>query len=51
MKLNSHRLILFLLAAAGAIVFAGCATKPQDSSVPWSRPADWEGQLPGMGGL
>jgi len=51
MKHYLQRLVLVLLAAAGAIIFSGCATKPQDSAVPWSRPADWEGQLPGMGGL
>jgi len=43
-------LLLLVLAATGAALFSGCAT-PQDSAVPWSRPADWEGQLPGMGGL
>jgi hypothetical protein len=21
-----------------------------DSSIPWNRPADWEGQIPGMTG-
>ncbi len=29
---------------------AGCMSSPKDSSIPWSRPADWEGQIPGMGG-
>lgn len=32
----------------------GCATNPDveqtgRSAVPWGRPADWEGQIPGMG--
>ncbi|HWL15548.1 MAG TPA: hypothetical protein VNR00_08080 [Opitutus sp.] len=29
---------------------AGCMSAPRDTSIPWSRPADWEGQIPGMGG-
>lgn len=41
---------LLLLAVFGAML-AGCTTKTEkDSSIPWSRPADWEGQIPGMGG-
>ncbi|HMD61671.1 MAG TPA: hypothetical protein VKG78_09575 [Opitutaceae bacterium] len=39
-----------LLVALGAFL-AGCATNsPVDSSIPWNRPADWEGQIPGMTG-
>lgn len=38
-------LVLALLAFAG---FSGCAPQ-QNSSIPWSRPADWEGRIPGMG--
>jgi starvation-inducible outer membrane lipoprotein len=45
------RLVLLALAAAGALILSGCASNPQDSSVPWSRPADWEGKLPGVGGM
>lgn len=40
-------LALGLLALAG---LSGCSTPRQDSSIPWSRPADWEGRIPGMGG-
>ena len=29
---------------------SGCMSAKRDSSIPWSRPADWEGQIPGMGG-
>lgn len=44
------RLILCLLASAGALAFTGCTSKTdQDTSIPWSRPAGWEGQVPGMG--
>jgi hypothetical protein len=39
-------LALALLALAG---LAGCTSPQQDSSIPWSRPADWEGRIPGMG--
>lgn len=42
---------LLLVATGTVLLFGGCATKPQDSAVPWSRPASWEGQLPGVGGL
>ncbi len=45
------RLVFLALAAAGALIFSGCATRPEDATVPWSRPASWEGQLPGVGGL
>ncbi len=42
-------LLVVLLLALGAI-FSGCTTRTnKDSSIPWSRPADWEGQIPGMG--
>jgi hypothetical protein len=28
----------------------GCTSKTaQDTSMPWSRPATWEGSIPGMG--
>ncbi len=38
-----------LLLACGAF-FSGCSTRTQkESSIPWSRPAGWEGQIPGMG--
>lgn len=40
-------LLLSALALAG---LAGCAPEQRDSSIPWSRPADWEGRIPGMGG-
>lgn len=42
-------LLVLLLLALGAI-FTGCSTRTQkESSIPWSRPAGWEGQIPGMG--
>jgi hypothetical protein len=39
-------LALATLALAG---LSGCTSPKQDSSIPWSRPADWEGRIPGMG--
>jgi hypothetical protein len=42
--------VYLILIALGAML-GGCTTKTsKDTSIPWSRPADWEGQMPGMGG-
>lgn len=50
-----RKLVLSVLALAGFIATlatSGCASKsPEDSSIPWSRPASWEGGIPGMGGI
>jgi hypothetical protein len=44
------RMAVLLLIGLGAFL-AGCTTdSPSDSSIPWNRPADWEGQIPGMTG-
>ncbi len=51
-RMNSLKKPVFalLLLAFGALL-GGCTSKTEkDSSIPWSRPADWEGQIPGMGG-
>lgn len=42
-------LVAFATAAAGLLAFTGCQSSAQDSAVPWSRPASWEGSLPGVG--
>ena len=42
-------LLLALLAMAVVSLFAGCVSPKTDSSIPWNRPADWEGRIPGMG--
>ena len=42
-------ILALLLLALGALV-GGCSMQPQkDTSIPWSRPASWENQIPGMG--
>ncbi len=42
--------VFALLLLAFIALSAGCMSAPRDSSIPWSRPADWEGQIPGMSG-
>jgi len=43
---------LGLLLLAFGFLLVGCSMEsPRDSSIPWSRPADWEGQIPGMEGM
>ena len=51
MSMSSLRKALFVsfLAALALAGFSGCSSPKQDSSIPWSRPADWEGRIPGMG--
>lgn len=42
-------LLLVLLVLFGALL-GGCETRTRkDTAIPWSRPAGWEGQIPGMG--
>ena len=44
--------ITLLLAVSAVALFNGCESVDQDNThVPWSRPASWEGQAPGMGGM
>ncbi len=46
----SYRLFL-LLGLLSAGLLSGCATKTEDeTTIPWSRPATWEGTAPGFGG-
>lgn len=43
-------LLALLVLAFGALLLGGCTTNtPRETSIPWSRPAGWEGQIPGMG--
>lgn len=47
--MNPKVLISLLTLSLGAIL-TGCTSKTgNDTSIPWSRPAGWEGQVPGMG--
>jgi hypothetical protein len=46
----SKKTLLGLLLLAIVSLSVGCMSAPRDSSIPWSRPADWEGQIPGMSG-
>ena len=49
MKLSS-RILAALFVLAAPLLFTACTSKSdQDTSIPWSRPAGWEGQIPGMG--
>lgn len=48
--ISSKKSLLGLLLLAMIALTAGCMSAPRDSSIPWSRPADWEGQIPGMSG-
>lgn len=48
MKYTKSRSLVFLLISLGTLL-AGCTTRTnRDTSIPWSRPASWEGQIPGM---
>ena len=47
---SPHKALLVLLTASIALLAAGCTSKTaNDSYIPWGRPANWEGQIPGMG--
>ena len=48
MKAAAKPVFLALLAMALASLFAGCVAPKSDSTIPWNRPADWEGEIPGM---
>ena len=49
MTLLIRPVLALLLLAVGALV-GGCAmNSPKETPIPWSRPAGWEGQIPGMG--
>jgi hypothetical protein len=49
------KLILVFVCAVAGVLLAGCATTEQNdadsvSTIPWNRPASWEGQGP-LGGM
>ncbi|MEY2879816.1 MAG: hypothetical protein RLZZ15_2196 [Verrucomicrobiota bacterium] len=48
--MNSPKKLAALLLLALTAAFAGCQMTPQNNTaIPWSKPAGWEGQIPGMG--
>jgi hypothetical protein len=49
MNAVKRQFLAILLLLAIASLFGGCVSPKTDSSIPWNRPADWEGQIPGMG--
>ncbi|WP_193372191.1 hypothetical protein [Opitutus terrae] len=46
---SPKKAVFSLVLLALVAMTAGCMSAPRDTSIPWSRPADWEGQIPGMG--
>lgn len=46
-----YAFLFALIAIAGMFSLGGCASErnPDDSQLPWSRPADWEGSAPFTG--
>jgi hypothetical protein len=48
--ISPKKSLLSLLLLGFIALTAGCMSAPRDSSIPWSRPATWEGQIPGMSG-
>ena len=50
--MRAHRFRMTVGAVLAAALLGACTSKTsKDTSIPWSRPADWEGQMPGMGGM
>jgi len=46
-----RRPLLTLFLVLAALSTSGCFdSSPDEQSVPWSRPADWERGAPGFGG-
>jgi len=49
---SPYKALLALLIATIALLATGCTNKTaNDSSMPWGRPANWEGEVPGMGDM
>jgi hypothetical protein len=49
MRILRKALLVLALAAVSLLGLSACFNTQQDSSIPWSRPADWENTIPGMG--
>jgi len=46
---TDYKLKPFLLLLILPIISGCFYASPDDQELPWSRPADWEGGIPGMG--
>jgi hypothetical protein len=43
------KLILIMILTTMGVGLTGCLSRdPGDTSIPWSRPASWENQVPGF---
>jgi hypothetical protein len=53
MKRIFKLVVIALLLGAGMFATTGCRSlaeeDPNEAQIPWATPADWEGQIPGMG--
>ena len=50
MKINIVKILLLLSVSAGGLLLGGCTyMEDGESNVLWSRPAEWENRLPGLG--
>jgi hypothetical protein len=47
--ISPKKLVFGFLSVVFLVLASGCTSPRRDTSIPWSRPADWEGQIPGMG--
>lgn len=49
--MSSPRKSLFILLLTVVLIgLTGCGRSQENSTIPWSRPASWEGRIPGMTG-
>jgi hypothetical protein len=48
---SRRHLLLVLAALALGAFLSGCASEnaTENNTVPWTRPADWQGGIPGLG--
>jgi hypothetical protein len=49
MPSSRKTLFALLLLTVSLLGLSGCVDPKQESSIPWNRPANWEGRIPGMG--
>ncbi len=47
--MSLKRLLLAALLGLTTLLVTGCVSKEEEDSIPWSRPQNWEGNVPGMG--